>query len=133
MNSNILQTNLALVDNHFRLELSNVDAALELYTEDAIWECPARSLFLVEKEAIGNNYRAMASSLRDLEILPIDRFATDDRVTDDSIVRFTLTGNGFRNAPVPVGSNVELRLAHIFEIRDGKIAREKTFEFWRII
>jgi len=26
---------------------------------------------------------------------------------------------------------VELRLVHIFEMRDGKIARESTFEIWR--
>lgn len=133
MDPSIIQTNLAVVDNHFRLELSNVDHALKLYTDDAIWECPARGLRFTGKEEIGNNYRAMAASLRDLEIYPIDRFATEDRVVDDTIVRFTLIGSGFKNAHVTPGSKVELHLAHIFEMRDGKIAKEKSFEIWRTI
>ncbi len=133
MNANIIQTNLAVVDNHFRLELSNVDDALKLYTDDAIWECPARNLRFTGKEEIGNNYRAMAASLCDLEIYPIDRFATEDRVVDDTIVRFTLTGSGFKNAHAAPGSKVELHLAHIFEMRDGKIAKEKSFDLWRTI
>ncbi len=133
MNPNSIQTNLAVVDNHFRLELSNVDDALKLYTDDAVWECPARNLRLTGKEEIGNNYRAMAASLRDLEIHPIDRFSTEDRVVDDTIVRFTLVGNGFKNAAAKVGSRVELHLAHIFEMRDGKISKEKSFEIWRTI
>ncbi len=133
MNPTIIQTNLAVVDNHFRLELSNVDDALKLYTDDAVWECPARNLRFVGKEEIGNNYRAMAASLRDLEIHPIDRFATEDRVVDDTIVRFTLVGDGFKNAAATVGSKVELHLAHIFEMRNGKISKEKSFEIWRTI
>ncbi len=133
MNQNTIQTNLDVVDNHFRLELNNVDDALKLYTDDAVWECPARNLRFTGKEAIGNNYRAMASSLRDLEIFPIDRFATEERVVDDTIVRFMLIGDGFKNAQAAPGSKVELHLAHIFEMRDGKIAKEKSFEIWRTI
>jgi hypothetical protein len=37
----------------------------------------------------------------------IDRFATDDRVTDDTMARFKLAGDGFRNAPCSIGTKVE--------------------------
>jgi hypothetical protein len=32
---------------------------------------------------------------------------------------------------VPVGSRVELRLMHLFAMRDGRIARETVLEGWR--
>ena len=74
---------------------------MQSYTVAGVWESPARQLSYQGKDAIGRNYHAMASSLSDLEIYPIDRFATADRVTDDTIVKFTLIGNGFKNASVP--------------------------------
>ena len=75
--------------------------------------------------------RRMFESLRNVEFRPIQRFATADRVVDDSIVTFDLVGDGMVNAPLPVGSSVEMRLVHIFEMRDGKISREIAFEIWR--
>lgn len=36
----------------------------------------------------------------------------------------------FKNAPLPVGTDVELRLVHIFDIRDGKIAGVRVYEIW---
>jgi hypothetical protein len=44
-----------------------------------------------------------------------------------------ITGDGVANAPAPVGSKVEIRLLHVFEMRHGKISRELVFENWRII
>ena len=73
---------------------------MQSYTVAGVWESPARQLSYQGKDAIGRNYHTMASSLSDLGIYPIDRFATADRVTDDTIVKFTLTGNEFKNAPV---------------------------------
>jgi len=32
-----------------------------------------------------------------------------------------------------VGSKAELRLLHIFEMRDGKISRELVFESWKVV
>lgn len=63
----------------------------------------------------------------------MEEFATEDRVIDDSVAVVTLVGNGVANAPAPVGSKVEIRLLHVFEMRDGKISRELVFENWRII
>jgi hypothetical protein len=35
--------------------------------------------------------------------------------------------------PVPIGSEVEIRVVHIFEMREGKIAKETAFEMWKVV
>jgi hypothetical protein len=40
----MIETNLATIADHFRLELTNVGAAVQSYTVDAVWESPARQL-----------------------------------------------------------------------------------------
>jgi hypothetical protein len=35
------------------------------------------------------------------------------------------------NAPVPIGSRVELRPVHHFSMRGGRIEREQVFEMWK--
>lgn len=133
MISTAVDTNMEVAGKHIVLEATDIEAALKLYTDDIVWESPARNLRFEGKEAVAANYRRMFSSLdfASFELEPIERFATEDRVVDDCRVRFTLTGDGFANAPAKVGDRVELRLVHIFEMRDGKIARESTFELWR--
>jgi hypothetical protein len=44
-----------------------------------------------------------------------------------------LSGNAMDDPPVPVGSRAEIRLLHIFEMRDGKISRELVFEDWKVL
>ena len=61
----------------------------------------------------------------------LDSRATRERVVDDSIVRFKLVGP--HSVPLPIGSEVEMRLVHIFEMRDGKIAKETGFEMWKAL
>ncbi len=126
----IVENNLAVVERHFMLEAIDVEKALELYTDDVVWES-SRGVVCRGKKAVGENYRKLFSSMRDVELLPLDRFATDDRVVDDTLVWFTLSGDGIPNAPVAAGARVEMRIVHIFEMRGGKIAREKVFEIWR--
>ena len=45
---------------------------------------------------------------------------------DDSIITFEVAKGGYLN--FPVGAPVEMRLVHIFEMRDGKIAKEIVFD-----
>ena len=126
----IIAQNLAVVEAHFHSEAANeVEEALELYTDDIVWEAPARQLVFTGKEPVAENYRGIFGSMQDVEIRTLDRFATEERVTDDSILTFTLTKEGF--LPFPVGQKVEMRLVHIFEMRDGKISKEIAFEMPR--
>ena len=130
----LIEANLAAVEAHFHSEAVNeVDRALELYTDDIVWESPARSLVFHGKEATGAMYKRMSDSFQVEEFRCLQRFATEDRVVDDSVARVVLAGDGVINAPAPVGSKVEIRLLHIFEMRAGKISRELVFESWQVI
>ncbi len=125
--------NLAVVEAHIRDEARDPAAVMDLYTDDIVLEMPTRGLTLVGRTAIEANYRAMFGSMADVEITPGTRFATPDHVVDDCVARFRLTGEGVANAPLPVGSLVEMRLMHLFAMRDGRIARETVYEGWRRI
>ncbi len=130
----LIAANLAAVEAHFHSEAANeIERALELYTDDIVWESPARDLLFRGKEAAGENYRKMFGSFQVEGFQNFDRFATEDRVVDDSLVTVVLTGDGAANAPAPVGSKVEIRLLHVFEMRGGKISRELVFENWRVV
>lgn len=125
--------NLAVVDAHIQGEARDPASVMALYTDDIVLESPLRGMRLTDKKEIEANYIAMFGAMADVEIVPLDRFATETRVVDDCVVRFSLSGDGFCNAPVPVGSRVELRLVHVFEMRDGLIARETVHEDWKVL
>ena len=123
----VIAANLAVIEAHFGSEASGrIDAAIELYTDDIVWEAPARNLVIKGKEAVAANYREIFSVLKEVEFHTLDRFATEDRVVDDSIVTFVVARDGF--IPLPLGTKAEMRLTHIFEMRDGKISKEIGIE-----
>jgi hypothetical protein len=76
-------------------------------------------------------YRAMFASMKDVRIQHLTRVADAHHVFDDSILWFTLVADGIANIPFPIGTRIELRFVHLFEIRDGKICKETTFEVFR--
>ncbi len=126
--------NLAVVEAHFHSEAADeIEKALELYTDDILWESPVRKLELRGKAETADNYRRMFSSFKVEEFRCLDRFATENRVVDDSVATLVLVSDGVENAPAPVGSRVEIRLLHIFEMREGKISRELVFENWKVL
>lgn len=133
MNQDAITKNLAAVENHFHSEaLSDVETALETFTDDVVWEAPAPNGLnrsFRGKKAVENNYRLLWASMRDVNFQPLQRFATEDRVVDDSTVTFEVARNGYWH--FPTGSKVTMRLVHIFEMRDGKITREIVFDMGR--
>ena len=130
--SDVIAANLAAVEAHFHSEAVNeVDAALDLYTDDVVWEAPARGLRFEGKRAVADNYTQMFAKMENVEFETLQRFATADRVVDDSVVRFQLTGEGY--LPLNPGTQVEMRLVHIFEMRDGLISKEIGYEMWRAV
>src|SRR5262245_25551095 len=134
MKADIIAKNLAAVEAHFHSEAANeVDEALKLYTDDIVWESPARDLVFRGKKAVGDNYRKMFASFTVEEFRCLQRFATEDRVVDDSVLTVVLSGNAMKDPPVPLGSRAEVRLFHVFEMRDGKISRELVFEDWKVL
>ena len=127
MNEEAISANLAIVEAHFGSEATGrIDDAIALYTDDVVWEAPSRNLVIEGKEAVAANYREIFSVLKNVEFHTKDRFATEDRVVDDSVVTFEVAKEGF--VPFPVGTKCEMRLTHIFEMRDGKISKEIAIE-----
>ena len=127
MDADIIAANLAAVEAHFGSEAAGrIEEALELYTDDVVWEAPSRRLVIEGKEAVAENYREIFSVINEVEFHNLDRFATEDRVVDDSIVTFVVAREGF--IPLPLGARGEMRLTHIFEMRDGKISKEIGIE-----
>ena len=127
MGKDVIAANLAVIEAHFGSEASGrIDAAIELYTDDIVWEAPARNLVIKGKEQVAANYREIFSVLKDVEFHTLDRFATQDRVVDDSIVTFEVARDDF--IPLPLGTKGEMRLTHIFEMRGGKISKEIGIE-----
>ena len=127
MDQDLISANLATVEAHFGSEATGrIDDAIALYTDDVVWEAPSRNLLIEGKEAVAANYREIFSVLKNVEFHTKDRFATEDRVVDDSIVTFEVAKEGF--VPFPVGTKCEMRLTHIFEMRDGKISKEIGIE-----
>jgi ketosteroid isomerase-like protein len=133
MDEKSVAVNLAAGEAHFHSEAENeVAAALELYTDDIVWEAPALNGLdrsYSGKEAVAQNYRELWASMRDVKFTFLQRFATADRVVDDSLVTFEVIRDGYWH--FPVGSRVEMRLVHIFEMRGGKISRELVFDMGR--
>jgi len=135
MDQKRIAENLAAVENHFHSEaLNEVEAALETFTDDIVWEAPAPNGLnraFSGKEAVEKNYRALFASMRNVKFEFIQRFATEDRVVDDSKVSFEVAQDGYWH--FPAGSKVEMRLVHIFEMRDGKISKEIVFDMGRAV
>jgi len=128
----LIKANLAAVAAHFQSESARqVEKVRDLYTDDIVWEAPARNLLFRGKKDVADNYRKMFASLKDLEIRNLECFATENRVVDDSVARCKVIGPDF--LPVSIGSQVEIRLVHIFELREGKIAKETAFEMWKLV
>lgn len=127
--------NLAVVENHFHSEaLNEVEAALKTFTEDIVWEAPAPNGLnrsFSGKQAVAKNYRELFASMSDVKFRFLQRFATEDRVVDDSIVTFQVAKDGYWH--FPLGSKVEMRLVHIFEMRDAKISKEIVFDMGRTV
>ncbi|MGE5219538.1 MAG: nuclear transport factor 2 family protein [Chloroflexota bacterium] len=135
MNQERIALNLVAVENHFHSEaLNEVEAALETFTEDIVWEAPAPNGLnrsFAGKEAVAKNYRSLFASMRNVKFEFLQRFATEDRVVDDSNVSFEVAQEGYWH--FPVGAKVAMRLVHIFEMRDGKISKEIVFDMGRVV
>jgi ketosteroid isomerase-like protein len=117
MDKDRIARNLACVDKHFHSEAANeVEAALDLYTDDIIWEAPALSGLnrsFSGKQDVAKNYLELLVSMRDVNFQSLQRFATEDRVVDDSIVTFEIARAGFW--PWPLDAKIEMRRCHILD------------------
>jgi ketosteroid isomerase-like protein len=134
MDKDRIAQNLACVQSHFHSEAENdIEAALELYTDDIIFEAGALNGLnrsFSGKQAVAKFYRELWGTMRDVKFQPLQRFATEDRVVDDSLATFEVVRDGCWTH-FSSGQKIEMRLVHIFEMRGGKIAKEIVFDMGR--
>jgi ketosteroid isomerase-like protein len=82
------------------------------------------------KTAVATFYRELWATMRDVKFQALQRFATEDRVVDDSLVTFEVVRDGCWPY-FSTGQRIEMRLVHILELRDGKISKEIVFDMGR--
>jgi hypothetical protein len=128
----IIARNLRVVEAHFHNETpEHVDRAIALYGDTISWEAPTRGIVMTDKAEILEAYRGIFRTVAYRRVVPLRRFATEQFVFDDQIGHITIVGNEMPNIPYPVGSELAVRLTHLFEMKDGKIVREIAYEMWR--
>lgn len=132
----IRERNVRVVEAHFHNENpDDIDKAIELYADEITWEVPARGVRYHDHASVRAAYLKLFQTYQVKAITPIKRLAAENWVFDDAVYEMTLVGDVQENVPgcpYPVGTEVSMRLVHLFEFDDeGKITRENGYEIWR--
>ncbi|WP_020499819.1 nuclear transport factor 2 family protein [Sciscionella marina] len=128
----LIAHNLRVVEAHFHNENPElIDKALAVYGPDIVWEAPARGLVYDDVEEVREGYLGIFRTVHWNRTTSLRRFATEDFVFDDQIADLTVVGTDMPNLPFEPGQRISMRLIHCFEMKDGKIAREITYEIPR--
>jgi hypothetical protein len=128
----IIARNLKVVEAHFHNETPElVEEAVALYADNVSWEATTRGVVMSNPKEILEAYRGIFRTVAYRKVVPLRRFATETFVFDDQIGHVTIVGNEMKNLPYPKGSELCVRLTHVFEMKDGKIVREIAYEMWR--
>jgi steroid delta-isomerase-like uncharacterized protein len=118
-----------IIDRHFAAENAHdVAGTLATYTDDIVWDDITHPMSpFLGKESVGGVYSGIIDAIPDVRLESVWRVSADDgrAVVDESIltghVRGTWSGIDGGGAPVRV------RILHVFELRDGLIARENAW------
>jgi steroid delta-isomerase-like uncharacterized protein len=116
-----------IIDRHFAAENAHdVDATLATYTDDIVWDdvTHPESPF-AGKEAVGAVYSGIIDAIPDVHLESVKRIDAGQYVIDESI----LTGHvhGAWAGLEGGGAPVEVRILHVFEVRDGLISYENAW------
>jgi len=118
-----------VIDRHFAAENAHdVEGTLATYTDDIVWDdithpdSPFRG-----KENVGAVYSGIIDAIPDVHLETVWRVSADDGnvVVDESILTGHVHGSwsGINGGGAPV----RVRILHVFELRDGSIARENAW------
>jgi hypothetical protein len=129
---NLIARNLAVVEAHFHNENpDDVDKAVALYTDDIIWEAPSRGQVYRSAAEVKAAYLDIFQTVRITSLTLLRQVATETTVFTDHIGEATVVGDRMPNLPFGIGTKINARLVHLFELRGGKISREIAYEIWR--
>ena len=118
-----------IIDRHFAAENAHdVEATLATYTDDIVWDdithpdAPFRG-----KEEVGRVYSSIIDAIPDIKLETVRRFTGEDGrfVVDESILSGHVEGEW--SGMAGGGAPVEVRILHIFEVRDGLISYENAW------
>lgn len=128
----LIAHNLKVVEAHFHNETPDlVDRAIALYATDVVWEAPSRGVLLTDPGDVKSAYMGIYRTVHFNRATTLRRFATEDFVFDDQVVDMTVVGDEMPNLGFKPGDRISMRLAHCFEMKDGRIAREIAYEISR--
>lgn len=128
----IIERNMNAVDAHFHNENPDtVHEAMKLYGDTISWEGPSRGVVMTDKAEVLAAYHGIFRTVAYRSFIPLRRFATEQFVFDDQIAHVTVVGDEMPNLPFPKGTDMSVRLAHVFEMKDGKIVKEIAYEIFR--
>jgi steroid delta-isomerase-like uncharacterized protein len=116
-----------IIERHFAAENAHdVRATLETYTDDVIWDDVAHPACPVHgKEATASMYEGIMAAIPDLRLESVLRFGDEQHVVDESRASGHVDGAflGVQGGGAPVS----FRMLHVFDLRDGLIAREQAW------
>jgi steroid delta-isomerase-like uncharacterized protein len=118
-----------IIDRHFAAENArDVPATLATYTDDIVWDDVTHPDSPFHgKEQVASVYGTIIDAIPDLHLESVKRFTGEGGryVVDESI----LTGHveGAWAGVTGGGAPVEVRMLHIFELRDGLICYENAW------
>jgi ketosteroid isomerase-like protein len=117
-----------IVNDHFMYEATDdIDGVMGSLTDDAEHEViPSPMGPLHERAQIRAYYEMLFPCLRDGTVTPVRRLYGDDFVIDETIWHGQLA-DGHALLLDGKSGPIDLRLLHIFNLRDGKISREQVW------
>ena len=116
-----------IIERHFAAENAHdVLATLDTYTEDVIWDdvgnpaCPVHG-----KAATSGMYAGIRAAIPDLHIESVLRLGDAEHVVEEALASGHVQGSflGVEGGGAPVS----FRMLHVFDLRDGLIAREQAW------
>ncbi|MCZ6662097.1 MAG: nuclear transport factor 2 family protein [Actinobacteria bacterium] len=118
-----------IIDRHFAAENAHdVEATIATYTDDIVWDdvthpdAPFRG-----KDEVASVYSSILDAIPDLRLESVRRFSGEGGryVVDESILSGHVDGEwaGMSGGGAPVN----VRILHIFELRDGLISYENAW------
>lgn len=118
-----------IIDRHFAAENAHdVEATLATYTDDIVWDDVTHpDAPFHGKEEVGQVYASIIDAIPDVKLESVRRFSGEDGryVVDES--RLTGHVEGEWSGMPGGGAPVEVRILHVFEVRDGLICYENAW------
>ena len=107
----------------------DVDAILEMHTDDSVFENHTTGDLNVGLDAIGSAIRGIFTVFPDLEFETRRRYVRDDLVVQEWTARGTHLGKMNRSGMEvePTGKSVEYRGMDVIPVKDGRVARKDVY------